>query len=111
VPGVDEFIDELYRSALPGHARAARRLLLRWCVAGTGLAAVWRRRGWHVPPCRHGHRQVLLHLLIHLSLLHLLHLLELCLLVHHMLVLLLLLLLLCSPDAMPKPTAAMLLLV
>jgi hypothetical protein len=23
---------------------------------GTSLAAVWRRRGWPVPPCRHGRR-------------------------------------------------------
>jgi hypothetical protein len=97
VTGVDEFIDELRRFAPPGHARAARRPLQWWSVAGTGLAAVWHHRGWHVPLCRHGHRQVSMYLILPLSLLHLLHLLELFLLVHPILVLLLLFLLLCSP--------------
>jgi hypothetical protein len=55
--------------------------------------------------------QVPLPLLLPLSLLHLLHLLELCLPIHPMLVLLLLLHLRCSSGAMLNPTAAMLMLI
>jgi hypothetical protein len=54
VPGVDEFIDELRRSAPPGHARVFASSYDGGVWLGTGLAAFLRRRGWPVPPCRHG---------------------------------------------------------
>jgi hypothetical protein len=79
-----------------------------WCYSSPSLVVV---HGWPVPPCRHGHRQVTLHpsstplstpsspsaraLPID----------------SYMCMLLLLLFLLCLLDALPMPTAAILLLI
>jgi hypothetical protein len=45
VPGADEFINELRRYAPPRHARAFAASFAGGAWLGTGLAAVWRRRG------------------------------------------------------------------
>jgi hypothetical protein len=56
VPDADEFIDEFRRSASLGHARVFTASYAGGAWLGTGLATVWRRRGWPMPPWRHGRR-------------------------------------------------------